>query len=66
VRYKLTLTTADGELLESWNVCMERGAEIGDEYRLSHPAAAASLVEDIRGEITRADVRAKRSGLANA
>lgn len=58
MRYKLMLTTEDGELLETWTVCLAKQVETGDEYNISNNMAASALIGDMRFEIAASDKRA--------
>lgn len=57
MKYKLHLTTMSGELLNTWEVCVNRN-EMGDANYLHNRLAAHGLLDDIIGEVESADIRA--------
>lgn len=57
MKYKLQLTTEQGELLNTWEVCVNR-AEMGEANYLHNRLAAHGLLDDIISEVESADLRA--------
>jgi hypothetical protein len=48
MKFKLQLTTADGQVLESWNLAVGTGNQRNDEYDIAHPMHASVLMVDLR------------------
>jgi hypothetical protein len=63
MRYKVTLTTEDGEVLEQWKVCGTQADRLDDELNMSKMFARATLIAELAENIERADQRALKGTL---